>query len=548
MVNLLHTKLKKTNMKLKNYILSLLCLLSLSCFSQDKELSWKELSENYEFPEWYTEARFGIWVHWGAQTAPLQGGGWYARHMYMEDVGKEKWGKDAYSYHKNKFGDPSEIGFKDVINEWKAEKLDTDALVAYFKSVGAKYFVALANHHDHFDNFDSTHHPWNSVNMGPKRDIIGEFEKSTKKYEIPFGVSSHDDRFLDWWLPAFGADTSGPHKGIPYDGHMTIEDGKGKWWEGLNPADLYGLPPAERTPEYIEKIKQNWMLRHKELVTKYDIDMIWFDGYNFPYDEYGKEVCETFFNKKRQSSGKINAVVAGKFHNEPSTVKDIERGGASEILLYPWQGITTLRTWFYKEDIHAMDYRHSAKTVIETLADYNSKNGNLLLNVELLGDGTIPTTQKIILDEIGAWMHLNSEAIYASKPWKIYGDNLNSYLKVLEESGIGEADLEALKRQNNQEHFNERTLKSPDYGNNEVRFTTNGDVLYMFVLNPSEGKIEIPSLGLNSKEKPGEISSIELIGSDAQIEFKQDNTKLLITVPVKRPNKLTTVFRIKGVL
>ncbi|TXD46371.1 alpha-L-fucosidase [Polaribacter sp. IC073] len=535
-------------MKLNTFIIFIVCFLSFSCYAQDKELSWKELGENYEFPEWYTEARFGIWVHWGAQTEPLQGGGWYARHMYMEDVGKEKWGRNAYSYHKNKFGHPSEIGFKDVLNEWKAEKLDTDALVRYFKSIGAKYFVALANHHDHFDNFDSTHHPWNSVNMGPKRDIIGEFEKSTKKYEMPFGVSSHDDRFLGWWLPAFGADTAGPHKGVLYDGHMTVEDGKGKWWEGLDPADLYGLPPAERTPEYIEKVKQNWMLRHKELVTKYDIDMIWFDGYNFPYNEYGKEVCETFFNNKRDNTGKINAVVAGKFHNEPSTVKDIERGGASEILPYPWQGITTLRTWFYKEDTHAMDYRHSAKTVIETLADYNSKNGNLLLNVELLGDGTIPTTQKIILDEVGAWIHQNSEAIYASKPWKIYGDNLNSYLKVLEESGIGEADLEALKKQKSQEHFNERTLKSTAYGSDEVRFTTNGNVLYMFVLNPSEGKIEIPSLGLHSKQKPGKISSIEIIGSDAHVEFKQGKKKLMLIVPAKRPNKLTTVFRIKGVL
>ncbi len=537
-------------MNFTKYILLLFitCFLSTPSFSQEKELSWEELSENYEFPAWYTEARFGIWVHWGAQTEPLQGGGWYARHMYMQDVKSEDWGRNAYSFHNKTYGHPSEIGFKDVINEWKAEKLDTDALVSYFKSIGAKYFVALANHHDHFDNFDSTYHPWNSVNMGPKRDIIGEFEKSSKKFDIPYGVSSHDDRFLGWWTSAFGADTSGPYKGVPFDGHMTIADGKGKWWEGLNPADLYGVPPAERTPEYIEGVKEKWKLRHTELVTKYDLDYLWFDGYNFPYGDYGKEVSTTFFNKKRQSDGKINAVVAGKFSSEPTTVKDIERGGASEILDFPWQGITTLRTWFYKEDEGGLDYRHSAKTVIETLADYNSKNGNLLLNVELLSDGTIPTTQKLILDEVGDWIHLNSEAIYASKPWKVYGDNLNSYLKVLEESGIGEADLEALKNQKSDEHFNERTLASPAYGKDEVRFTTNGDVLYVIVLNPSEGIIELPALGTKSKNNPGKINSIEMIGSEAPIVFKQDKAKLVLTVPTKRPNPLATVFRIKGIL
>jgi len=537
-------------MQYHKYILSLVLVafLSVPTFSQDKDLSWEELSASYEFPAWYTEARFGIWVHWGAQTEPMQGGGWYARHMYMEDVKHEKWGRNAYAFHNKTYGHPSEIGYKDVLNEWKADKLNTDALVSYFKSVGAKYFVALANHHDHFDNFNSTYHPWNSVNLGPKRDIIREFEQSSKKYNMRFGVSSHDDRFLGWWEPAFGADTLGPYKGVPYDGHMTIEDGKGKWWEGLDPADLYGLPPAKRTPEYIEGVKKNWKLRHTELVTKYDLDYLWFDGYNFPYGDYGKAVSTTYFNKKRQSNGKINAVLAGKFSSEPTTVKDIERGGASEILAYPWQGITTLRTWFYKEDEGGLDYRHSARTVIETLADYNSKNGNLVLNVELLHDGTIPTTQKLILDKVGAWIHLNSEAVYASKPWKVYGDNLDSYLKVLENSAIGEADLEALKKQKSEEHFNERTLASPAYGKDEVRYTTNGDVLYMFVLNPAEGQIELPTLGLKSKQKPGKITAIEMIGSNQKIEYKQDHTKLVLTVPANRPNTLTTVFRIKGAL
>jgi len=521
-------------------------VLSITCYSQEEELTWEELREQYEFPEWYTEARFGIWVHWGAQTQPEEGGGWYARHMYQHDVGKQSWGKNAYAYHVKNYGHPSEIGYKDVVNDWKAENLDTDALIRYFKNLGAKYFVALANHHDHFDNFSSTYHPWNSVNIGPKRDIIGEFEKSSKKYGIPFGVSSHDDRYLSWWLSAFGADTSGPMKGVPYDGHMIKEDGIGKWWEGLDPADLYGLPPEKRTPEWIEGVKYNWMLRHKELVIKYDVDMIWFDGYGFPYGKYGKEVCQELFNHSLNKNGKITAVVAGKFHNEPSTAKDIESGGANEMLLVPWQGILTLRSWFFKRD-KDREYKHNARTVIEMMSDIISKNGNLLLNVELLPDGTVPPEHKVILDDIGAWVNLNGEAIYASKPWKIYGDNLNSHLKRIEEN-VSEADLEALKKKATNEQFNERCIKAPPYGHNEVRFTTNGDRLFIFVMNPKEGAIELPSLGLNSDHTPNKISSIKMLGSNEKIEFKQKKDKLILNVPAKRINKYATIFEVKGAL
>lgn len=512
--------------------------------AQQNDLSWEELREVYEFPKWYTEARFGIWVHWGAQTQPERGGGWYARHMYMQDVGKQTWGKNAYSYHLKTYGHPSKIGYKDVIHSWKAENLDTDSLIRYFKSLGAKFFVALANHHDHFDNFNSTYHPWNSVNVGPKRDIIGEFKESCVKYDMPFGVSSHDDRFLTWWLPAFGADTTGPLKGVPYDGHMTRKDGAGKWWEGLDPADLYGLPPENRTEEWIEEVKEKWMLRHKELVTKYDVDMLWFDGWGFPYGDYGKEVCRTLFNNDLREHGKFTKVIAGKFRKEPSIVKDIERGGANEILPYPWQSIITIRTWFYKTDA---EYRHDARTVIEMLTDVISKNGNLLLNVELLPDGTVPADHKTILDDIGTWVNLNGEAIYASKPWKSYGDNLYSYLKDIEKN-VSEADLEALKKRASSEQFNERTLKDPPYGPEEVRFTTRGDVLYIFVLNPAKGSVRLPALGLNSKYGVNKVSSVRLIGSDESIVFKQDDDQLILTVPGNRPTKYTAVFEVKGAL
>jgi alpha-L-fucosidase len=181
------------------------------------------------------------------------------------------------------------------------------------------------------------------------------------------------------------------------------------------------------------------------------------------------------------------------------------------------------------------------------MSDVMSKNGNLLLNVELLPDGTVPPDHKIILDDIGAWVNLNSKAIYASKPWKIYGDNLNSYLKRLGKNAT-EADLEALKKNADKEQFNERTIKSPPYGPDEVRFTTKGDVLYVFVLNPEKGAIELPALGLKSENGVKKIRSIKMIGSNKKIKFKQDVDKLVLNIPKNRPNKYTTVFMVKGAL
>jgi alpha-L-fucosidase len=350
---------------------------------------------------------------------------------------------------------------------------------------------------------------------------------------------------LDWWLPAFGADTSGPYKGVPYDGHMTKEDGVGKWWEGLDPAELYGLPSDKRTHEWTKQVKENFVLRIKELSIKYDVDMLWFDGFGFPWGNYGKEVCRAFYNYKLNKYGQIDALVVGKIKNEPSIISDIERGGANEILPFPWQGTLTFGSWFYKKDAKL---RHNARTIIEMLVDMNSKNGNLLLNVELLPDGTIPFEQKIILDEIGAWINLNGEAIHASKPWRIFGDNLNSHLKAPNKDQIGEADLDAIENHKNSTNFNERTIVSPAYESNEVRFTKKNNVLSMFVLNPKAGEINIPSLGLNSEYCSKRITSISLIGSNSKVRFKQDSENLILKIPKERPSKYAVVFRINGVL
>lgn len=492
---------------------------------QNKALSWNKLAEQYECPEWFRDAKFGIWFHWGAQAVPEQGGGWYARHMYMEDVGRQKFGKMARPYHEQTYGHPSEFGYKDVINTWKAEKFDAQALVQFSKDNGAKYIMALANHHDHFDLWNSSYHPWNSVNVGPKKDIIGEFEKATRSAKLKFGVTSHDDRFLNWWLPAFGADESGEKKGLPYDGRLTKADGKGLWWEGLDPADLYGPIPENRTPEVIEAIKENWEKRHLELVDKYKPDLLYNDGFNFSYGEHGREVCRRMYNNSLTKNGKIDAVMLLK-RKELGTVNEVESGGSNTLRDDPWQSEITFTDWFYKQDRHLT---HNARTILEMLIEAVSKNGNLLLSLELKPDGSIPPEIKEIVQIVGDWLKVNGEAIYETRPWKVFGDGKSVRGEFVE---TVEGELRnATANQKKDEHFNQRTTATPAFANDEVRFTTKGDNFYIIVMNPAGGEFNIPSLGKKSQVNAGNLKTLVQLYNGEKLEFKQTNKGLLLTLP-----------------
>ncbi|WP_261387860.1 alpha-L-fucosidase [Chitinophaga pinensis] len=191
---------------------------------------WSSL-EQYKTPEWYKDAKFGIWAHWGPQCQP-EYGDWYARGMYQE-------GSDQYEYHLKKYGHPSRFGFKDVIHEWKAEQWDPEELVRLYKDAGAKYFVALANHHDNFDLYDSSFQSWNSVRQGPKKDIVAGWAKAAKAAGLHLGLSVHAAHAWSWMEVAQRHDLKGALSNIPYDGKLSKADGKGTWWEKLDPQELY---------------------------------------------------------------------------------------------------------------------------------------------------------------------------------------------------------------------------------------------------------------------------------------------------------------------
>ncbi len=504
------------------------------------DAEWAEISRKFVCPDWFADAKLGVWVHWGAQAAPEAGGGWYARHMYMPDVGAETWGKTAYPTHVARYGHPSEAGFKEVIHSWKAERLDAAAVVAYAKGLGARYFVAMANHHDHFDNFDSSHHPWNSVKVGPRRDIVGEFAAATRRAGLPFGVSSHDDRFLSWWLPAFGADKTGPKAGVPYDGRLTKADGKGKWWEGLDPADLYGLPPERRTPAWVRSVKENWLLRHNELVTKYRPDMLWFDGHGFPYGDYGRENVRTLYRLGRAGGGGSRVLACAKVPGERAVIRDIELGVAEEISETPWQGTVTCGSWFYNAGRAS---RHDARTLVETLADMASKNGNMLLNIELRADGSLPEAHRPILDAFGRWVAVNGEALHGSRPWRVFGDHSSGTGRgSAPHAVIGETDLAAVKKR--APDFNGRTVDSPRYSPDTVRYTTRAGKVYAWVLAPEAGPVRLPALGAKSPHAPGVVSAVRLLGATDPVVFRRDDAALEIVVPERRPTPLAAVFEI----
>jgi alpha-L-fucosidase len=486
--------------------------------------NWDSL-QNYKVPEWYRDAKFGIWAHWGPQCQP-EHGDWYARIMYIE-------GSDDYKFHVEKYGHPSKFGFKDVINEWKAENWDPDHLVNLYKNAGAKYFFALANHHDNFDNYNSKYHNWNSTKLGPKKDLIGGWAKAAKSNGLKFGVSVHAAHAWMFYQTAQGADKLGSLAGVPYDGNITKDMGKGKWWDGYDPQELYaqrhkvGQDGGEQWDWTHEasipdkKYCDDFFNRTIDLVNKYDPDLVYFDDTVLPLynvSDVGLRIAAHIYNHNiKKNNGSLDAVITGKILNEQQRkcmVWDIERGQSNKIEPLPWQTDTCIGNWHYDRKLYENKGYKSVKTVIHTLVDVVSKNGNLLLNVPVRGDGTIDSEEQAIVEGITAWNKLNGEAIFGTRPWKIFGE------------GPASESVNALTAQG----FNEG--KGKPFSGSDIRFTTKGNVLYAIALGmPAQGKMVIKALGLNSTYHPDKITHIKLVGTDQELTFNRENDALTINMP-----------------
>ena len=492
---------------------------------------WQSLVSQYRVPDWFRDAKFGIWAHWGCQCEP-EAGDWYARNMYIE-------GSRDYKFHLEHYGHPSKFGFKDVIHRWKAEHFEPDKLLAFYKESGAKYFMALANHHDNFDNFNSKYQPWNSVAVGPKKDLIGLWAAAARKNGLRFAVSVHGSRAWSWYEPAQGADTNGPLARVPYDGKLTKADGKGLWWDGLEPQDLYAQNHApgkkldwdwnpakgSSTPDlaYCRK----FFLRTKQLWDDYHPDMIYFDDSVLPFhgvtDEVGLRLAAHFYNSSLQRHGRNEAVMNAKRLDEQqrkALVYDIERGKAEGILPDPWQTDTCIGQWHYNRELFDKHGYKSAAAVVPMLADIVSKNGNLMLSVPLRRDGTPDEDEVKIVSAIGAWLKVNGEAIYATRPWKIYGEGPSTAATEKGHFG-GQSD----------------TQKRP-FTAQDIRFTQSkdGKILYAIVLAfPADGKVVLKSLADNCPQWPDKIGAVRMLGARGKLKFTRDATGLIVTLPDKKP-------------
>lgn len=505
--------------------------------------NWESLSQ-YEVPEWFRDAKFGMWAHWGPQC--VEGSGdWMARGMYQE-------GSKQYKYHREHYGHQSEFGFKDILPLFTAEKWNPDSIVNLYKSLGAKYFFALGNHHDNFDLWDSKYQQWNSKAIGPKRDLLAGWAEACKKAGLPFGVSIHADHAWTFYEPARRYDRHGDMVGVPYDGNLTEADGKGKWWEGLDPQKLYVQNHPASFGSWSddllgkqwdwgngaalpsEEFATNFYNRTLDVINRYNPDLLYFDTTIVPFypvSDAGMKIAAHFYNHNIANNPQNpSAIMLGKILPDSlrnALVWDVERGAPNRILSQPWQTCTCIGNWHYNTSYYEKNRYKSAAQVVKILADVVSKNGNLLLSVPLRGDGTFDEKEGKIILEIGAWLKINGEGIYATRPWIIFG-----------EGPIANADIKL-----NDQGFNEGDyLKA---GADEIRFTQTPKHLYAIALGwPENNKITVKSLASESKHYPGKIKNVELVGY-GKVPFERTATGLIVTLPSDANPSIAPVLKIK---
>jgi len=505
--------------------------------------TWESLKQ-YKAPDWFRDAKFGIWAHWTAQCVPEQGD-WYARNMYIQ-------GEPQNRYHVEHYGHPSKFGFLEIDNLWKAEHWDPDALMELYVKAGARYFFALANHHDNFDCYDSSHHEWNSVRVGPKKDIVGTWARTARRHGLRFGVSNHSAHAWHWFQPAFGYDPEGPLAGVPYDGYLAKDEGKDKWWAGLDPQNLYVGPsmvlpkgittmkeardwhaqhdgkwteePPPAHPEFVER----WFLRCQELIDKYQPDVLYFDDTELPLGQAGLDIAAHFYNSNmKKHGGRLEAVLNSKGLSPDhggAMVLDIERGRADHILPAPWQTDTCIGQWHYRRSLFEKHQYKTAETVLKMLIDIVSKNGNLMLSIPLRGDGTIDDDERKLLADLAGWMPVHEEAIFGTRPFKVFGE--------------GQPDVRGSG------NFNEQMSRA--YTAEDIRFTTKGDMLYAFALAwPADGKLTIRTLAAGSEQYPREISRVGLLGGRDKLTFMRGEPGLVVTLPEQKPNEFAYALKIE---
>ena len=518
------------------------------------EPTWESIENNYPGePAWLRDAKFGIWVHFGPQSAG-ESGDWYARRLYSQ-------GTRANQNHLKKYGHPSEIGYKEVLRDWNPTKLDPAALTKIYLYAGARFLMIQGVHHDNFDLWNSHYQPWNSVNLGPKRDLIGEWAKACRAEGMRFGVTFHHEYTWWWWQTAFSSDNDGDKKGVPYDGHLTLADGKGTWWEGLDPRLLYGIdlreyegmskaanspwspPPAGIFTNHLDYAKwyaTQWAQRIMDVVDQYDPDFIYTDGtVQQPFSGNGtgtgikadamQRVIADFYNRALERRGKVDTFSIVKFRNKTNgTVTTEEHGVPANINTNePWIAEAPVGDWFYSPG-----FTYDSGMMIRYIIEAISRDGNAALCISILPDGSLDEGSQKMLKEVGVWMHQNGEAIYGSRAWTIPGEGelVNGRLRMLPGGKLG------------RNHANFK------FSPQDFRFTVGKDnSLYAFCMTvPASGALlKIKSLGTDAQYIDQPIKTVKLLGYNSELQWKQEDDGLSITCPAEMPFGTSIVFKIE---
>jgi alpha-L-fucosidase len=491
--------------------------------------TWTSLAR-YQAPDWFRDAKFGIFIHWGVYSVPAFANEWYSRNMYVP-------GDPAFEHHVATYGPQSQFGYKDFIPMFHAEHFNPSGWVSLFARAGAKYIVPVAEHSDGFPMYDSDMTTWDAARLGPHRDIVGELEEATRARGLHFGVSSH--RAEHWWWYGLG-------RTYPSD----VQDAANAGLYG--PAEPMSLPNPDGTtdttypdPEHLERwlppnqaYIDDWLARSTELVDKYHPDFFYFDWWigqptfqpalqqfaAYYYNTYARR------NGNHRDSRNLNPVLTYKEEDMPANVAtlDIERGKLDTVRLLPWQTDTSIsiHSWGYVEH----DEYRTAKSLIHQLIDTVSKNGNLLLNIGPKADGTIPDQARTVLLQIGDWMRVNGESIYNTRPFSVFGEGPT---KASSNSTEKDHDIQT-------------------YTADDIRYTIATPIagqpttLYATALGwPTDGKLILKTLYTANPYLTAPICSVDLLGSPQPLPYQQHPYGLAITLPANAPNDIAYAFRIR---
>jgi alpha-L-fucosidase len=470
--------------------------------------SWDSL-EHYQVPTWYRDAKFGIFIHWGVYSVPAYGSEWYPRTMYLP-------GNDVFKHHIATYGPQAKFGYKDFISRFTASKFDAAQWSKLFHDAGAKFVVPVGEHHDGFPMYDSDLTEYSAVKMGPHRDVVGELAKAVRTQGMNFGVSSH--RAEHWFFynggTKFDSDVKDPKYSDFYG--PAHSDGKPHDDPDKDHAEVDGQP----TKAYLD----DWLARSAEIVDKYNPDLIWFDWWieRPAFKPYLQKFAAFYYdhNAARQQGAAINYKY--KAYPEKAAVLDIERGQEGDIRPLFWQTDTSIsdKSWGYIDN----DTFKTPEFILDMLVDITSKNGALLLNIGPDKEGVIPHQAQDILLAMGKWLAFSGDAIYGTRPWKIYGEGPTK-------TAAGS--------------FKDTDTKP--YTSADIRFTTKNGAIYAIALaTPADGVIHIKSLAKGAKYAPPVITDITRVGSMQKVKWQQSGDDLTIRSAPGAASQYPVAFQIKS--